>query len=125
MNIIEKWVEACARAAHEANKSYCEAIGDDSQPSWEDAPEWQRLSAISGVAAILNDPDLTPEQSHELWCQTKEATGWVHGIVKDPEAKTHPCLVPYASLPVSQQAKDHIFGAVVRAMWAAFNKEGS
>ena len=31
-------IEACARAAHEANRAYCLALGDTSQPSWDDAP---------------------------------------------------------------------------------------
>lgn len=36
-------VEQIARMAHEANRAYCQALGDDSQPAWEDAPEWQAL----------------------------------------------------------------------------------
>jgi len=46
-------IEACARAAHEANRAYCLAIGDVSQTSWDDAPEWQRSSARNGVADAL------------------------------------------------------------------------
>ncbi len=37
-----------ARVCHEVNKAYCEALGDNSQPTWEDAPEWQRSSARMG-----------------------------------------------------------------------------
>lgn len=40
--------EKIARVAHEVNKAYCEALGDMSQPVWEEAPEWQRASATSG-----------------------------------------------------------------------------
>jgi hypothetical protein len=46
----------------------------------------------------------------------KVADGWIHGPVKDIVAKTHPCILPYHLLPVSQQAKDHIFGAIVSAL---------
>ena len=46
----------------------------------------------------------------------KVADGWTHGEVKDVEAKTHPCLVPFSALPVEQQAKDFIFRAVVHAL---------
>jgi hypothetical protein len=42
--------------------------------------------------------------------------GWVYGAVKDPEAKTHPCIVPFDQLPREQQAKDFIFRAVVHAL---------
>ena len=46
----------------------------------------------------------------------KEDTGWKHGPVKDPEKKEHPCMVPFADLPVDQQAKDFIFMSVVHSL---------
>jgi hypothetical protein len=46
----------------------------------------------------------------------KEADGWKHGPVKDPEKKEHPCMVPYGQLPAEQRAKDYLFIAVVKAM---------
>lgn len=111
-------IEACARAAHEANRAYCLALGDTSQPSWDDAPDWQRSSAQNGVAgALLGN---TPEQSHESWYMEKAENGWTYGPTKDPIAKTHPCMLPYAELPPGQKAKDVIFLAVVRAVAAAF-----
>ena len=106
-------VELVAKIAHEANRAYCEALGDHSQPSWEEAPEWQRNSAIAGVRFHMNG-EHGPEASHENWMREKLDDGWVYGDVKDPEAKTHPCLVPFDQLPVEQQAKDFIFRAIVR-----------
>ena len=44
----EKKIEACARAAHEANRAYCIAIGDTSQPSWDDAPEEELVEEADG-----------------------------------------------------------------------------
>ena len=110
-------IEACARAAHEANRAYCLAIGDGSQPSWDDAPEWQKSSARNGVAGALAGN--TPEQSHASWFDEKYANGWAWGEHKDPERKLHPCMVPYADLPPEQRAKDDLFLAVVRAVAAA------
>lgn len=109
-------IKEAARAAHEVNRAFCAAIGDDSQVPWEEAPAWQRQSAVAGVQAIAADPNMTPEQSHESWMAQKEADGWVYGEEKDAEAKTHPCMVPYAELPPEQRAKDYIFGAIVR-LW--------
>lgn len=43
--------EQIARVVHEVNRAYCEALGDTSQPKWEDAPQWQRDSAMLGVTA--------------------------------------------------------------------------
>lgn len=113
MNEADK-IEACARAAHEANRAYCLAIGDTSQPAWEDAPEWQRSSAANGVMGVLDGNG--PEQSHESWLAEKAATGWKYGAVKDPALKEHPCFVPYADLPPEQKHKDAVYVAVVGAM---------
>lgn len=124
-NIIEnacylagKMIENAARLAHEANKRYCESIGDMSQPTWEDAPDWQRQSAINGVKHLLENPNATPEDSHNSWLKEKQADGWKYGPVKDPQKKEHPCYLPYAELPKEQQIKDHIFLDTVRTVIA-------
>lgn len=109
-------VYVVARTAHEVNRAYCQAIGDDSQPTWEAAPAWQRTSAIAGVHFHLDNPEATPENTHESWLKVKVADGWVYGPVKDPEKKEHPCMRPYAELPLEQRVKDHLFRAVVHAM---------
>ncbi len=112
----DEFVGIIAQACHEANREYCESIGDTSQPSWDDAPEWQKASAIDGVRHFADNPDATPEQMHEKWMQAKVADGWVYGEVKDVDAKTHPCLVPYSELPEAQKKKDEIFISTVRQM---------
>lgn len=104
-----------ARTCHEANRAYCAALGDLSQPSWEEAPQWQKDSAVAGVRFHIANPGAGPEASHESWLAQKEADGWVYGEEKDAEAKTHPCMVPFAELPQEQQAKDYIFRAIVHA----------
>ncbi len=113
----ETKIEACARAAHEANRAYCLALGDESQPAWESAPDWQKSSARNGVKGALAGN--TPEQSHQSWFEEKLANGWIYGPVKNPEAKEHPCMCAYADLPEAQRAKDAIFTTVVRVVGAA------
>lgn len=108
-------MDQIARVCHEVNKAYCEALGDNSQPTWEDAPEWQRSSARMGVD-LHTMGNFGPEASHISWMKQKVEEGWVYGPVKDPEAKQHPCIVPFADLPREQQAKDYIFRAVVHAL---------
>lgn len=105
-----------ARVAHTINKAYCESIGDHSQPDWENAPDWQKDSAIKGVEFHLANPDATPENSHESWLKQKEEDGWKHGPVKDPEKKEHPCFCPYNELPVEQRSKDYLFRAVIHGL---------
>ena len=108
--------EDIARVAHEVNRAYCQSLGDNSQLAWEEAPAWQKDSALSGVSLHLFNPDAGPEASHESWMAQKLAEGWTYGPVKNPDAKEHPCLVPFADLQRDQQAKDFIFRAVVHAL---------
>lgn len=109
-------VEDVAKVAHEVNAAYCQAIGDTSQPTWEDAPEWQKSSAINGVKFHLDNPDASPENSHESWLKQKEEEGWKYGPVKNPETKEHPCFVPYDQLPVDNKAKDFLFRQIVHSL---------
>lgn len=108
--------EQIARVAHQINKAYCEALGDTSQPAWEDAPDWQRSSAMNGVAFHRANPDAGPDHSHKEWMKEKESAGWKFGPEKDPEKKEHPCFMPYDKLHVEQKAKDYLFRAVVHSL---------
>ncbi len=108
--------EQIAQAAHELNKAYCESIGDNTQVSWDEAPDWQKQSAIDGVQFHLDNPDATPEGSHENWLKQKEADGWKYGEVKDAEKKEHPCFRPYSELPADQRSKDYIFRQTVHSL---------
>ncbi|WP_336938036.1 RyR domain-containing protein [Acinetobacter modestus] len=107
---------AIAMACHLINTAYCQSLGDNSQPTWDDAPEQQRQSMITGVEMHLANPAATPEQSHESWYKLKEAEGWKYGEVKDLEKKEHQCFLPYDELPPEQKAKDYLFRATVHAL---------
>lgn len=105
--------EKIARICHEINRAYCESLGDHSQPAWEDAPQWQKDSAIRGVEFHLAHPDASPSASHDEWMRHKLDEGWTLGAIKDDRLKTHPALVPYYSLPQWQRSKDYLFRATV------------
>lgn len=111
---------AIAAAAHAANKAYCESLGDRSQPTWLQAPDNIKASAVQGVEFVLENPDVTPAESHANWLEFKKADGWVYGEVKNAERKVHPCMVPFEELPKSQQIKDTLFKAVVKALIPAY-----
>lgn len=108
-------VDSIARVCHEVNKAYCESMGDLSQVSWEQAPDWQKESARVGVLMHMGG-DFGPEASHNSWRTQKFNDGWRWGPVKDAEKKEHPCMVDFADLPKEQQAKDFLFRAVVHAL---------
>lgn len=82
-----------ARAAHEINRAYCAAIGDGSQPAWEDAPAYKQQEVLAGVRLCIDHPPgSTAAAAHEAW------------------------TAGLAGLPREQQVKDHLFRAVVHAL---------
>jgi len=108
--------EEIAKIAHEINREYCKALGDFSQLPWDNAPDWQKNSAISGVKMHIKKPEAGPEESHQSWMDQKIKEGWKFGEIKDEEEKTHPCIVEFNKLPKEQQAKDFIFRAIVHLL---------
>lgn len=107
---------AIARVCHEANKGWCESNSDFSQKQWNEAEEWQRQSAVTGVLFRFDNPDAAEDSQHNAWMKDKTDAGWVYGETKDAEAKTHPCIIPFQELPEFQQKKDKLFCAIVDAL---------
>jgi hypothetical protein len=108
--------EQIARVCHEANRGYCEAIGDSTQKPWNEAEQWQRDSALRGVEYATANPNAPASAQHDAWLADKVKDGWQYGPVKDPAKKEHPCIIPYDGLPVEQRLKDALFKAVVNAL---------
>lgn len=107
--------EQVARICHEANRQWCMFLGDNSQPYWEEAPEWQKASVLQGVQFHRENPDAGDEDSHNNWMKQKLDDGWVYGEAKSEEHKTHPALLPFDRLPIEQQFKDRLFRTIVRS----------
>ena len=110
-------VLAAAQVAHETNRAWCAAHGDNSQPAWEEAPAWQKKSAQAGVLFHFENPEAGDSASHDNWMKDKLADGWRYGPIKDAVKKEHPCMVPFEDLPIEQQTKDSLFRAVVHAIF--------
>ena len=112
---MENKIDRAARIAHEVNRVWCrEATKDDSQLPWKHAPQWQKDSIIAGVRAVQLNPGMTPELSHLSWMSRKESDGWKYGPEKNPDLRTHPCMMPFSDLPFAQRAKDEVFLTIVR-----------
>lgn len=109
-------VETIARVCHEVNRAICESFGDMTQPPWGQAAEWQRDATFNAVRFALENPSAPASAQHDAWMADKHADGWRFGETKDPEAKTHPCLVPFEQLPPEQRVKDATYKAIVNAM---------
>ncbi len=54
----------------------------------------------------------SPEELHGSWMQAYFAMGWTYGGEYSREKKTHPELVPYASLGQLECDKDAVFVAL-------------
>lgn len=109
-------VPQIAQVCHEINRSFCIAMDDFSQLPWDEAPEWQKESAINGVEFHLANPSASAAASHDSWLTEKLENGWKLGHVKDANEKTHPCILPFSQLPKEQQAKDYLFRQVVHSL---------
>lgn len=109
-------VEDLASICHEANRAYCEALGDTSQKPWSEADDSLKASSIAGVQFRLDNPEAPVSAQHDQWSSHKLADGWTYGPVKDAQLKTHPCLVSFMDLPAEQRAKDYLFAQVVSAL---------
>jgi hypothetical protein len=108
--------EQLAELCHEVNRMYCKIIGDESQPPWAEAPDWQKESTLAGVQYHLDNPYIgRPVASHDNWMTRKLLEGWRYGPIKDVDKKEHPRLLPYYRLPVEQRIKDDLFSSIVNS----------
>ncbi len=104
-----------AHVCHEATRAMQALHGDECpSPPWEQAEPEHIESSVASVKAIR--AGATPEDLQADWAVRKLADGWTYGPRKDHAAKTHPCLVPFAELPPSQQFKDRVYHAIVHAL---------
>lgn len=107
--------EQVASVVHAANCAIQALDGDECpSPPWESLDPQTRALTVRGVR--LARLGMTPERLHEAWCDGKRAQGWVHGESKDPVARTHPCMIPYADLPEHQRAKDRLLSVITREL---------
>ena len=132
----EQRTELIAVACHQAWYAYTVlALGEPGE-TWTDAPDWQQESIRNAVdfwdEAVVKiekeDGDVTFSylleklcpMSHENWMAHKTKEGWIYGEVKDPEAKTHHCMVPYVDLPEAQKKKDKVVVAAYLELRSLF-----
>jgi len=50
--------------------------------------------------------ELLARNNHDHWATARLAEGWIHGLQRDDNRKTHPGLVPYEALPESEKEYD-------------------
>jgi hypothetical protein len=105
-----------AEVVHETMRAFRKANGESPLPAWGRAAAWMKKATEEGVRFRLENPDAPPSAQHDQWTAEKIAAGWKRGRIKDAVKKTHPLIIPYEKLPLSEKRKDALFAAVVRAM---------
>jgi len=106
-----------ARAAHEAIRTLQIQNNEPNVASpWETVGQDIKDSCFIGIERIIKNPEITDEELHDSWINTKTDQGWKYGPTRSEEDKLHPCLVPYSELPPFQRLKDAMFRNVVRAV---------
>lgn len=117
----EQLLTVAATTAHEAIRAV-QALGNEPDPSpeREHLPTWKQDGMHSAVKAALTGS--SPQDLHTAWVADRRARGWTHGPVKNPEAKTHPCLVKdWHDLPYLQRLKDVPLVNITLAMFSGEN----
>lgn len=110
-------IENAARAAHEAIRVIQVEHNEPNVASpWDEAPQDIKDSCYIGIQRVIDNPEITSEELHDSWIETKLSQGWQYGEVRNEELKLHPCLVPYSELPSFQRLKDALFRNTVKAV---------
>lgn len=110
-----EWMEKYNEARTEVEKPSNMLLYHDNT-SMEDTATACRQARQQAAREILEMVTKEYECAKDSWLEEKRAAGWTYGPVKDAEKKEHPCFVLYEALPADQQAKDHLFKAIVAAL---------
>jgi len=102
-----EWIYEVARL--EAIASHRQIVPEP----WSERDETFQAQMTDYVESLRGKPLPTPEEAHNSWWRRYQDMGWTYGTVRDPIAKTHPDMVPYADLPKDEQDKDEVFLALV------------
>lgn len=96
-----------ARIVHGAHVQYNVILGDNApDPPWDALGGRHQKQIADRVRSIREGKG--PAQIHQEWIDEMARWGWKYGEVKDPIARTHPCMRPYDELSPDQQAKDRL-----------------
>lgn len=104
-----------AKVAYAVVFAYGKSIGDD-VISWDDLSGYRKSLYLSEVRIISENPSITTEVNHVLWCSMMKKDGWKYGEKEDETIKTHPYIVPYSEMSINLQIEETLFLSAVRAV---------
>lgn len=115
-------VEAAARSAHEADRTYRIALGDRSVPPWNALPDDLRDAACSDAESVFMGSSASA--LHAAWRHRRSLAGWSPGPKFDSAAKTDPNMCQWADLPEEERRAWELRKATAVAMGAALSTGG-
>ena len=97
-------VDAVARIVHNAQRDLGLWLDDPYPPAPYDAlPGELRLGAQSLVRLIMQG--YSADYVQDMWIIAMTEKGWSYAEAKDPNVKTHPCMVSFKDLPGWEKRK--------------------
>lgn len=87
---------------------------------------YEAVRSEGPVVAAPIPPDVVEAASireHDRWAAFKRSQGWRHGPVRDPTARTHPDLVPWAALDEPTREKDRVRMRIIPDLLATVGVE--
>ncbi|HEY7418869.1 MAG TPA: RyR domain-containing protein [Ktedonobacteraceae bacterium] len=114
LRALDSMLERCAVFVYEGARLQAAAVDAPIIPEpWAERDEAFRAQFLD-VIGMMCGPDRksSPEELHDDWVRAYEAMGWRFGWERDPVAKTHPDMVPFAQLGWQEQNKDAVFVAL-------------
>ncbi len=110
-------LEAAARAAHEAERAFSIAFGEQYTPHWEQLPEADQQALLSTVRRVAEG--WAAREIHEAWVSDRTRAGWRPGP-RDVMSRTRPELVPYDALAPVERDRCVLQCSVASAVLSAF-----
>lgn len=86
---------------------------EDCIETYDNLSEERKNQVICSVEEVLDKPEITAYDVHNVWMKVKLKDGWEYSPVTNRERKQHACLVPFAELNGFQKLKDAMFIQIV------------
>lgn len=106
--------ERRAEFVYEGARLQATAVGAPIVPeAWSERDEKFRAQFLNVIERQMGEMRSdSPEELHGGWVQAYIDMGWRYGPERDPEARTHPDMIPFRALERREQDKDAVFIAL-------------